>query len=68
METSATAPIPLNIQVAGGKVVFSWSNPIFVLQAAPSMTGTYSNVAGATSPYTNNLTGSQMVFRLQAGN
>ncbi len=68
METSATAPIPLNIQVAGGKVVLSWSNPIFVLQAAPSMTGTYSNVAGATSPYTNNLTGSQMVFRLQAGN
>jgi hypothetical protein len=68
LEASITAPIPLNIQLTGGKIVLSWSNPIFVLQAAPSVAGTYTNIPGATSPYTNNLTGSQRVFRLQAVN
>jgi hypothetical protein len=68
LESGATAPIPLKIQVTGGQIVLSWSNPIFVLQAAPAATGTYTNVPGATSPYTNTLTGSQMVFRLQTAN
>jgi hypothetical protein len=68
LESGTTAPIPLNIQVTGGQIVLSWSNPIFVLQAAPAAAGTYTNVPGATSPYTNNLTGSQMVFRLQTTN
>ena len=33
------------------------------LQAAPAVTGTYTNVPGATSPYTNALTGPQKYFR-----
>jgi hypothetical protein len=57
--------IPLNLQLINGTVVLSWSNPTFRLQAAPTVTGVYSNVAGATSPYTNALTGSQEFFRLK---
>jgi hypothetical protein len=36
------------------------------LQSAPTVTGTYTNVPGATSPYTNAITGSQKFFRLIA--
>jgi uncharacterized repeat protein (TIGR03803 family) len=59
-------PIPLNISFAIGRVILSWSNPTFALQAAPAVTGTYTNIPGATSPYTNIITGLQMFFRLQS--
>lgn len=58
------APIPLNIQLSGNDVILSWDNPAFVLQAAPTVSGTYTNVPGATSPYTNPISGSQKFFRL----
>jgi uncharacterized repeat protein (TIGR03803 family) len=60
-------PIPLNIQAAGGSVVLTWTNAAFSLQAGPAVAGVFTNVAGATSPFTNAITGSQMFFRL-AGN
>jgi uncharacterized repeat protein (TIGR03803 family) len=56
--------IPLNATVAGGQMVLSWSDPTFSLQAAPTVTGPYLTVTGATSPYTNTMTSSQMFFRL----
>lgn len=61
-------PIPLNIQPSSGgnAVVLTWGNPAFSLQAAPTVTGTYINVPGAASSYTNVISGSQQFFRLQA--
>jgi uncharacterized repeat protein (TIGR03803 family) len=59
-------PIPLNIQTINNAVVLNWGNPAFSLQAATNVSGIYANVPGATSPYTNIITGSQQFFRLQA--
>jgi hypothetical protein len=62
------APIVLNIQLAGNNVVLSWNDPasIFALQAAPAVTGVFTNVPGAASPFTNAITGSQQFFQLVA--
>jgi hypothetical protein len=35
------------------KVILKWSDPTLQLQAAPTVTGPYNVVPGATSPYTN---------------
>jgi len=60
-----TIPTVLNCQNLGNAVVLSWNDPLSVLQSAPAVTGTYTNVPSATSPYTNTLTGPQQFFRLQ---
>jgi uncharacterized repeat protein (TIGR03803 family) len=57
---------PLNIQLAGDNVILTWTNAFFSLQSAPAVTGVYTNVPGAASPYTNAITGSQEFFRLMA--
>jgi hypothetical protein len=54
---------PLRIGKVDGQNVLTWGGP-GVLQASPTVTGAFTNVAGATSPYTNSLTGS-LFFRLQ---
>lgn len=59
-------PVPLNSQLSGGNLILTWTNPAFALQGAPSVTGTYTNITGATSPFTNTITGSQGYFRLIA--
>lgn len=59
-------PIPLNIQYISNAVVLSWGNPAFSLQAATNVTGVYTNVTGAASPYSNTVISSQMFFRLQS--
>ena len=56
--------IPLTIQKIGTNAVITWSDPTFSLQSAPLASGTYTTIAGATSPYTNAITGSQKFFRL----
>ena len=60
----ASAPV-LNIVHSGSAVVLSWGNPTFSLQAAPAVNGVYTNVTGATSPYTNTIGNPQKFFRLQ---
>jgi uncharacterized repeat protein (TIGR03803 family) len=60
------APIPLNIQMTGGKMVLNWTDATFALQAAPTVAGSFTNVPGAASPYTNTITGAQQFFRLQS--
>jgi len=35
------------------------------LQTAPSSTGTFTHLPGATSPYTHSLTAAQQFFRLK---
>jgi len=58
--------IPLNIAFEKAQVVLRWNDPSFGLEAASSVTGGYTNVIGATSPYTNSITGAAQFFRLQA--
>ena len=67
-------PIPLNFQRLNNALVLTWTNSVFVLQAAPAVNGPYTNVptsvpftnGPATSPYTNTLSGPQKFFRLWA--
>ncbi len=60
------APVPLGIQMIPGNAVLTWPNPAFTLQSAPAPAGTFTDIAGALSPYTNAATGSQQYFRLRA--
>jgi uncharacterized repeat protein (TIGR03803 family) len=64
LDFDSVSPIPLNIQQIGDEVVLSWTNATFGLQSAPVITGDYTNVVGAASPYTNLITGGQNFFRL----
>jgi len=64
--SSALAPIPLNITNINRAVVLSWSDPAFFLQASTLVTGVYTNVPGATSPYTNTFSEATKFFRLRA--
>jgi len=57
-------PPPLSIARIGGEVILSWPGSSPKLQAAGTITGAYTNVSGATSPYTNSLAGPQLFFRL----
>ncbi len=62
---SGILPVPLLFSRTSNKLVFTWANTNFTLQSAPLVTGTYTNIPGATnSPYTNPITGSQRFFRL----
>ena len=63
---TATAPIRLNIEAGSNAAILSWTNSAFTLQAAPFVTGLYTNIPGATSPYTNPVTSTQQYFRLIA--
>jgi hypothetical protein len=57
-------PQVLTMQRYDSEIVLSWSNTAFGLQSAPAITGTFTNVPGAISPYTNPITGGQRFFRL----
>ena len=61
---SIVQPIPLEFQKMNNQLMLSWTNAAFGLQSAPAITGTFTNVPGATSPYTNPISGSQQFFRL----
>jgi hypothetical protein len=63
---SGVSPIPLHIRRDGANAILTWSDPTFVLQSAPAVTGTYTDVPGATNPYTNTIGASPTFFRLQA--
>src|SRR5258708_24436240 len=60
------SPIPLNLQLTGGMVMLTWTNPAFALQAASSVTAIYTHIPGATSPYANAITGLGRDFRLSS--
>jgi hypothetical protein len=55
--------VRLAISKVGNNVVLTW--PVGTLQAAPVVTGTYTNVTGASSPYTTTVSGSATYYRLQ---
>jgi uncharacterized repeat protein (TIGR03803 family) len=61
----------LTIVRSGTSVVLNWPTNVagfdysgYFLQSAPTITGTFTNIASATNPYTNTITGSQKYFRL----
>ena len=58
-------PIRLTIQSLSNAIVLSWPDPSFLLQGAPDVIGNYTNIPGATSPYTNPAGGPQRFFRLK---
>jgi hypothetical protein len=57
-------PVPLLIRQVGNQIVLNWTNAAFGLQVAPSVSGVYTNVPGATSPYSTPITGGGQFFRL----
>ena len=62
---TAPTPEPLNIAVSGANVVLTWTNASFNLQAAPIVTGTYTNIPGAATGYSTPISGEQRYFRLK---
>ncbi len=62
---TAPVPVPLQIQLVGSNVVLTWSDPAFWLESAPTVTGPYAKVEGATSPYVVPVTGQAQFFRLR---
>jgi hypothetical protein len=60
----SAAPALLSIGNFGNSCVLGWSDPAFSLQTAPTVNGAFTNIPGATSPYTNPITGGQQFFRL----
>ena len=62
--SSSISPIRLGFQLVGGQLVLNWGNVAFSLQSAPTVTGTFTNITGAISPYTNSITAGQQFFRL----
>jgi hypothetical protein len=51
--------------VYGSNLVLSWGDPLFALQSATNVAGPYSTIPGATSPYTNSISGPEKYFRLK---
>lgn len=58
-------PPPIHFQRVNNQLVLSWITPGFSLQSAPAVTDTFTNIPGATSPYTNLLSGPKQYFRLK---
>ena len=61
----SSGSVSLSIQDIAGNIVLSWPNSAFSLQSATNLVGTYTNIPGATSPYTNPATAPHQFFRLQ---
>jgi uncharacterized repeat protein (TIGR03803 family) len=59
-------PTPLNIHPNGNSVILNWLNPLLTLQSTPALTGIFTNIPAAYSPYTNNLAAPQQFFQLIA--
>jgi hypothetical protein len=61
--TFAPPPANLAVQLIGGQVRVTWSNG--VLQSADNVTGPYSDVGGASSPYVTNPTAAKKFYRIK---
>jgi len=64
--SSRVPPPLLAFQRLNSQLVLNWTNVGFNLQTAPAVGGTFTNVPGATSPYTNPINGAQQFFRLKS--
>ncbi len=59
-------PIPLEIRRVQDQLVFTWYSKAFTLQSAPDINGVFTNLPGATSPWTNTIGTDRLFFRLVA--
>jgi uncharacterized repeat protein (TIGR03803 family) len=55
----------LNIQLVGGSVVLTWNDSSYSLYSATVVNGAYTNISGATSPWTNVISTSAQFFELK---
>ena len=62
--SSSIPPARLDFQKLNNQLVLSWTNAGFNLQSAASVSGTFTNLPNATSPYTNSFTAPRQFFRL----
>ncbi len=64
---AAAAPVAISITTAsGGNVVLTWPGTGWTLQSSPSLaTNSFTDIPGATSPYTNSTAVSPQFFRLR---
>ena len=58
--------IPVTIQSSARNVILHWTDSRFILQAAATSTGPFTNVPAASSPFTNSVSGPARFFRLKA--
>jgi hypothetical protein len=65
---AAAAPVgpPLTIQSGGAGIVLRWSDLTAVLQGGSSVSGVFTNIPGASSPFTNPAPGPAGFFRLKS--
>jgi hypothetical protein len=55
----------LSITLAGANAVVTWPVTNWILQSSTNLVpGSFTNISGAVSPYTNSLTGPARFFRL----
>ncbi len=52
----------LHAQAAGTNVIINWSDPTLGIQSAANVTGPYTDVSPASSPYTNNAGANRAMF------
>jgi hypothetical protein len=64
--TTTLQPIPLTYERRSGNIILRWTNANFILQSAPSLKTTFTNVPGAASPFTNAMSGPGKFFRLKS--
>ena len=64
--TSSVALPRLDLKRVNNQLVLNWTNPVYHLQAAGSVTGPFLSITGATSPYTSSIAGPSQFFRLSA--
>lgn len=57
-------PVNLTIRQSGQNVVLTWPNPYLGLQASAQVETGYTNIVGATSPFTNSIGHGPQFFRL----
>ncbi|EEF61835.1 LamG-like jellyroll fold domain-containing protein [Pedosphaera parvula] len=58
-------PVALHVQQSAGQLQITWTGTGGVLQASGIVSGTYTNVPSASSPYTIPASGPQMFYRLK---
>jgi uncharacterized repeat protein (TIGR03803 family) len=56
----------LDIAIENNQAVLMWNDPSYFLYTALTLTNTFTEMPGASSPYTNAIIGSQRFFRLQS--
>lgn len=56
--------VALDIKLEGTNAVLTWNDPGYLLQTAPELDGVFTNLSGATSPFTNAMNESTRFFRL----